>query len=117
MNWNKLKPEMKKADKIINRHIGNPSVFYQAQRRYWEGVKHGIGLAYKILKAEKDNTSDKSKVLNIPRVSGSIIGKQIKHHGLLQTITDVHESGEWVITDKSIPNGVKLTWDSVELLF
>ena len=54
---------------------------------------------------------------NMHFVSGSFIGKQIKHHGILQTIIDVHESGKWVITDKSKPEGIKLTWDSVDLLF
>jgi len=49
-------------------------------------------------------------------VSGSLIGKQIKHHGLIQTVIDVHECGHVVMTDKSIPNGVNIHWDSVELL-
>lgn len=49
-------------------------------------------------------------------VSGSLIGKQIKWHGELQTIIDVHECGYVVMTDKSIPDGVNLHWDSVELI-
>ena len=66
-------------------------------------------------KAETSNEAQLS-ALNIADVSGSLIGKQIKWHGELQTITDVHECGYVVMTDKSIPNGVNLHWDSVELV-
>lgn len=59
---------------------------------------------------------EKLKLLDLGVVSGSLIGKQIKWHGEIQTIIDVHECGYVVITDKSIPNGVNLHWDSVELV-
>ena len=50
-------------------------------------------------------------------VSDSFIGRKIKHLGIEQTITDVNESGIWVVTDKSPIDGICLTWSSVEWLW
>ena len=47
----------------------------------------------------------------------SLIGKKIKYNGVEQKIIDTNETEEWVITDKSIPDGIKLLWSNVELLF
>ena len=58
-----------------------------------------------------------NKVLHLRNVSGSLIGKKIKFKGIEQTIIDTNETEEWVITDKSIPDGIKLLWSNVELLF
>lgn len=58
-----------------------------------------------------------NKALHLRNVSGSLIGKKIKYKGIEQTIVDTNETEEWVITDKSIPDGIKLLWSNVELLF
>ena len=58
-----------------------------------------------------------NKALHLRNVSGSLIGKKIKYNGVEQTIIDTNETEEWVITDKSIPDGIKLLWSNVELLF
>ena len=65
---------------------------------------------------EETSKNNETAQLGIGAVSGSLIGKQIKWHGELQTIIDVHECGYVVMTDKSIPDGVNLHWDSVELV-
>jgi len=67
------------------------------------------------MSTEVKNTTSSQHDAKLP-VSGSLIGKQIKWHGELQTIIDVHECGYVVMTDKSIPDGVNLHWDSVELI-
>lgn len=58
-----------------------------------------------------------NKALHLRNVSGSLIGEKIKYKGVEQTIIDINETEEWVITDKSIPDGIKLLWSNVELLF
>jgi len=58
-----------------------------------------------------------NKALHLRNVSGSLIGKKIKYNGVEQKIIDTNETEEWVITDKSIPDGIKLLWSNVELLF
>lgn len=62
-----------------------------------------------------EDLKDKNKLAQLAAVSGSLIGKKIKWHGEPQIIIDVHECGHVVITNKSIPEGVNLRWDSVEL--
>lgn len=54
MEWEKLKVEIKKADKQINESKNKHSEFYKRQRTYWNGFKHGIGIAYKIYKLTKN---------------------------------------------------------------
>ena len=68
------------------------------------------------MNTEKIPLENENKPSCLAAVSGSLISKQIKWHGELQTIIDVHECGYVVMTNKSIPNGVNLHWDSVELL-
>jgi len=48
--WNIIKIEIRKADERIDKHKDKHTDFYHRQRMYWKGVKHGLGLAYKILK-------------------------------------------------------------------
>ena len=50
MDWTKLKPEIEKANKQIEKYKDRHSTFYQRQRMYWEGLKKGVGIAFKILK-------------------------------------------------------------------
>lgn len=48
MDWNKLKPEIEKANRQIAKHRTFNTAFYAQQRMYWQGFKYGLGIAYKI---------------------------------------------------------------------
>ena len=89
-----------KADEILKKYEDANEMHFHQVDRGW------------IIEAMEEYAA-----LRQPHVSGVLIGKKIKYKGIEQTIIDTNETEELVITDKSIPDGIKLLWSNVELLF
>ena len=53
MKWEKIKKEMEKADRIIERSRKFNTNFYIKQRLYWMGFKRGAGFVFNLFKGER----------------------------------------------------------------